>query len=177
MEVNHGRCFHSLAIKTNGSLWAWGKNDYGQLGIGSMLRQNTPQPVVVGSTWSSVAGGGFHTVGIKGDGSLWAWGDNSQGQLGTGDMTQQLSPQAVATGTAWSSTAAGGYHSLAIKPDGSLWTWGNNSFWPAGVWRVVCADMVAAADFGRESVQSDDCRILSYGGDTGRGHQVCLRTI
>jgi len=123
---------HSLAIKADGSLWAWGNNGYGQLGIEGWANQNTPQAVAAGSSWRSVSAGYFHTLAIKSDNSLWAWGYNWNGQLGTGDTTQQSTPQLIAAKTTWTAVAAGIYHSLGIQSDGSLWSWGDSSYGQLG---------------------------------------------
>jgi len=83
---------HTVAVKTDGSLWAWGSNYYGQLGDGTGADRLFP--VLIGNGYSAVAAGIAHTVAVKTNGSLWAWGNNSWGQLGNDDGTgtNQLSP-------------------------------------------------------------------------------------
>ena len=115
---------HSLAIKSDGSLWAWGYNQYGQLGDGTTTERDTPVQVL--TAVAAVAAGGYHTLAIKSDGSLWAWGMNESGQLGDGTTTERHSPVQILTGVA--AVAAGYRHSLALKTDGSLWAWGDN-YW------------------------------------------------
>src|SRR3990170_328103 len=76
--------YHTLAIKSDGTLWAWGYNYYGQLGDGASGGGNyktTPVQIGTGTNWSQIAAGGYHTLAIKSDGTLWAWG-NYYGQLG-----------------------------------------------------------------------------------------------
>jgi alpha-tubulin suppressor-like RCC1 family protein len=73
---------YSLAIKTNGTLWAWGGNSIGQLGDGTDIDKNSPVQISTASNWQSVAASEEHTLAIKTDGTLWAWGANSFGQLG-----------------------------------------------------------------------------------------------
>jgi alpha-tubulin suppressor-like RCC1 family protein len=119
VAANYG---HSVAVKTDGSLWAWGNNGTGQLGDGSKIQRTTP--VQIGTGFASVAAGNMHTVAIKTDGSLWAWGYNGNGQLGDGTTTMQLSPERI--GASYSAVTAGAYHTAAIKTDGSLWGWGSN---------------------------------------------------
>jgi len=114
---------HSLAIKVDGSLWAWGYNGYGQLGNGTTA--NSLIPIQILDEVVSVAAGGEHSLAIKADGTLWAWGDNSIGQLGNNSTTTSRVPIKILDGVV--GVAAGYNHSLAIKADGSLWAWGNNS--------------------------------------------------
>jgi alpha-tubulin suppressor-like RCC1 family protein len=125
--------FHSLGLKSDGSLYVWGANGVGQLGLGNVGDMDTPTKL--GSGWVAIAAGGFHSFGLKDDGSLWAWGQNNVGQLGIGNKTNQNTP--VQVGTGWVAVAAGsqeptgsqepGFHSLGLKSDGSLWAWGNNA--------------------------------------------------
>ncbi|MCK6695286.1 MAG: chromosome condensation regulator RCC1, partial [Thermoanaerobaculia bacterium] len=75
---------HTLAIKNNGTLWAWGSNSLGKLGIGMQRDQYTPVQVGSDSNWAQVTAGGGHSLAIKSDGTLWAWGSNYAGQLGIG---------------------------------------------------------------------------------------------
>jgi hypothetical protein len=111
-----------VALKTDGSLWAWGDNGSGQLGDGT--RTDRLAPVQVGTGFTAVAAGDNHTVAVKADGSLWTWGHNGVGQLGDGSTTQRPSP--VQIGTGFRAVAAGLDHSAAVKADGTLWTWGAN---------------------------------------------------
>ncbi|MCL2504509.1 MAG: hypothetical protein FWE94_07995, partial [Coriobacteriia bacterium] len=130
-DVSGGN-YHSLALKEDGSLWAWGRNDYGQLGIGSTISTSTPVRIGTGTDWKAVSAGFSHSLALKGDGSLWAWGLNDYGQLGDGTITDKSAPVQVGTGTDWKAVSAGQYHSLALKGDGSLWAWGNNYYGQLG---------------------------------------------
>ena len=73
---------HTVAIKHDGTLWAWGDNSYGQLGDGTNVNKTSPKQIGTDNNWSIVNANFHHTVAIKSDGTLWAWGWNSSGQLG-----------------------------------------------------------------------------------------------
>jgi len=115
---------HALAIKTDGSLWAWGNNFEGQLGLGSSAGfQSIPVRVMDGVI--SVKAGDFHSFAIKTDGSLWGWGNNYNGQLGDGTEANRIfTPVKIMDDVL--SVESLDYSSYAIKTDGSLWAWGWN---------------------------------------------------
>ena len=118
---------HVLALRQDGTLWAWGSNESGQLGNGT----TTPQisPIQVGTaTWLSIGLGLYHSSAVRADGTLWTWGTNSNGQLGTGTGLGSLVPVPTQVGTAtnWASVAGGIFHNLALRQDGTLWGWGWN---------------------------------------------------
>lgn len=119
---------HSLAIKTNGTLWAWGYNNNGQLGDGTTLDKTVPMQIGTDTDWTDVAGGGKHTVALKANGTLWTWGDNYYGQLGDGTNTDRHVPQQIGSSTDWVAIAIGLNHTIALKANGTLWAWGNNTF-------------------------------------------------
>lgn len=116
------------AVKTDGSLWLWGRGDNGQLGNDSILHRSSPvQTVSNVTTWKQVSLGGSVSSAIKTDGTLWLWGQNPNGQLGTNDITSRSSPvQTVSGGTNWKQASAGTFNAGAVKTDGSLWLWGRN---------------------------------------------------
>jgi len=120
--------WNAAAIKTDGTLWSWGYNGYGQLGDNTAVNKSSPvQPTGGGTNWKQVACG-YHTAAIKTDGTLWSWGYNSNGQLGDNTVVSKSSPvTTVAGGTNWKQVACGYTHTAAIKTDGTLWTWGSNS--------------------------------------------------
>jgi alpha-tubulin suppressor-like RCC1 family protein len=121
---------HSLAIKTDGTLWAWGSNYFGQLGIGTSgpyAHKSSPVQVGALTTWSKIAAGGSFSLGITTDGKLWAWGFNGNGRLGTGNTTNRSSPTQIGSLTTWSNVFAGNGSCFAIKTDGTLWAWGVNN--------------------------------------------------
>ena len=123
---------HTVAIKKDGSLWAWGKNDNGQLGDGTTNEKDVSVQIGSDTNWDFISAGGSHTVAIKTDGSLWAWGNNNDGQLGDDTQENRNVPVRIGFDADWAFVSAGGNHTLAIKTDGSLWAWGNNSFGQLG---------------------------------------------
>ena len=117
---------HTVAVKTDGSLWAWGYNNYGELGDGTTIDKNAPVRIGSDTNWSFVTAGTHHTMAVKDDGSLWAWGWNYSGQLGDGITTYKNIPTQIGTDTDWLIVTAGMLYTTAVKADGSLWAWGYN---------------------------------------------------
>lgn len=123
---------HRAAIKTDGTLWLWGRNNNGQLGVyfdsfnNTMDRELPVETVAGGSNWVQVSSGYGHTAAIKSDGTLWLWGYNYDGQLGDNTRTRRSSPvQTIAGGNNWKYVSCGSRTTAAIKKDGTLWMWGN----------------------------------------------------
>ena len=116
------------AIKTDGTLWMWGYNEYGQLGTNNRTTYNSPvQTVSTATTWKQVSTCVGTTAAIKTDGTLWTWGYNAYGQLGNNSILSRSSPGlTVAGGTTWRQISLSQQHAAAIKTDGTLWTWGIN---------------------------------------------------
>ncbi len=123
-----GGHYHSVALKPDGTLWAWGNNSSGQLGDKTHLDVSVPK--VVGSNFMAVAAGELHTVAIKTDGGLWTWGGNANGQLGNNSTVSTNEPKQIDTG--YKAVAVGRSHALAIKTDGNLLGWGSNSYGQLG---------------------------------------------
>ncbi|MBN9283479.1 MULTISPECIES: T9SS type A sorting domain-containing protein [unclassified Flavobacterium] len=117
---------NSFAFRPDGTLWTWGRNQYGQLGDGTKLERLAPIQVVSAVGWKEIAPARMHTVGLKHDGTLWSWGNNEVGQLGAGTAPEGLVPVQVGTATDWKTISGGNLHTLALKNDGTLWGWGNN---------------------------------------------------
>lgn len=128
----------TVALKTDGTLWAWGGNDYGQLGNGTVV--SAAQPVQVLDQVTAVSAGDYHVAAIRadgtlwtwgdnlygqlGDGTLWTWGDNLYGQLGDGTRDSVSAPHQVLADVRFA--VMGDYHAAAISTDGTLYTWGSN---------------------------------------------------
>tara|TARA_B100000427_G_C15457332_1_gene572464 strand:+ start:43 stop:1281 length:1239 start_codon:yes stop_codon:yes gene_type:complete len=130
------------AIKTDGTLWVWGRNDNGNLGLnqpGAWMDPMRSSPTQIGSAtnWTAVAGGEEFFLARKSNGELWSWGYNAQGSLGqnsTNPDNNGISSPVQIPGTTWSNDIVGsGGASFAIKTDGTLWAWGVNNDGQLGV--------------------------------------------
>ena len=113
---------HSLALKSDGTVYAWGRNQYGQLGDGTYNGRASPVSVSGLANITSIAAGGYHSLAVKTDGTVWAWG-----RAGSGTPTETLTPIQVSGLANIQTVAAGDYHSMALKTDGTVWCWGNGS--------------------------------------------------
>jgi alpha-tubulin suppressor-like RCC1 family protein len=119
---------HSLALKTDGTVWAWGRNDRGEVGTGMTTTKGITLPVQVTglNSMTAVSGGDCHSISLKSDGTVWSWGCNDRGQLGDGTWVDKSTPVRVNGLTNVIFVTARDYHNAAIKSDGSVWTWGWN---------------------------------------------------
>ena len=125
--------FHfSLAIKSDGTLWATGENGSGQLGLGDTVDRDEWEQVGVDDTWIDVACGRYFSMAIRSDGTLWGTGGNNYGQLGLNDLVQRTSFTQVA-GTSWERVECGHTFSVARKTDDTLWSTGYNFYGQLGL--------------------------------------------
>ncbi|CAE7789677.1 UVR8 [Symbiodinium sp. CCMP2456] len=127
--------WHTAAITDSGELWTWGRNFYGQLGVGDTKDRHTPVKVSVnGQKIVAVAAGDWHTAAITDSGELWTWGSNNHGQLGVGDIKDRHAPVKVSVnGEKIVAMAAGYMHTAASTDSGEVWTWGRNNYGQLGV--------------------------------------------
>jgi alpha-tubulin suppressor-like RCC1 family protein len=127
----------AFAIKTDGTLWAWGSNAYGQIGDNTSTNRSSPVQVGTLTNWATVSNGGYGALAVKTDGTLWAWGWGQDGQLGDGSIISKSSPVQVGTLTNWSKASLGASHAVAVKTDGTIWSWGTGSFGQLGTGSTV----------------------------------------
>ncbi len=167
---------HALAVASDGTVWAWGRNDYGQLGKGtssSTYPVSGQYPVRAGALVGvqAVAAGYFHSLALKSDGTVWAWGHNDDGQLGDGTNSDRLSPVQVSGLTEVRAVAArmidfaypaGPEFSLALKQDGSVWMWGQPNV--AGVAASTVPTQIATLP-GATAIAAGDGHILVLAGN------------
>ena len=123
---------HYVAVTSDGEMWSWGGNDYGQCGQNNDVPGGISSPIQIGSdtTWNHGSHGDNRSLAVKTDGTLWSWGYNAQGALGHNNLTSYSSPVQI-PGTTWATAYGSLYSSLnvqsAIKTDGTLWIWGYNT--------------------------------------------------
>ena len=118
------------AIKTDGTLWSWGYNRFGMIGVNNMTQYSSPAQIP-GTTWRTIFRcdyGGAQQIATKTDGTLWTWGEDEEGSLGLNQAgsTKYSSPVQI-PGTSWASAKTTGYTSIATRTDGTLWMWGKNA--------------------------------------------------
>jgi alpha-tubulin suppressor-like RCC1 family protein len=125
----------SFGTRTDGSLWTWGLNTNGQLGLGDTTPRSSPVQVGSLTNWAQIAiatyngsvSGTSAAGAVKNDGSLWTWGYNVNGQCGQGNTTNLSSPVQVGLLNNWKQLACGYLNMIGVKTDGTLWSWGYNS--------------------------------------------------
>ena len=141
----------AVAIKSNGTLWAWGKATHG-LGNGTLVYASSPVQIGALTTWSNVGGNGRTTYAIKNDGTLWAWGSDSFGLLGVGTRSISMSsPVQVGAETYWSQATGGDTISFALTTAGTLFSWGNNGTGALGQNTPIALDRSSPVQIGTDT--------------------------
>ena len=139
VQVSSGNLF-SAALEANGSVWTWGRNNLGQLGIGTTVNQSVPQRVSLPAPAVQIYAGGNvgddgHMAALLSNGQVMEWGSDASGQLGNGVLARSfLTPQPVSIppDVRFTSVAAGGSDSFAIDSHGGLWAWGTQNYGDLG---------------------------------------------
>ena len=130
---------HTLAVGSDGHVYAWGDNSKGELGDGTTINKNTPVRIteneaIKGKTFISVSAGTTFSMALASDGTVYTWGDNSRGELGNGSTTDPDSSVPVKANLNVTITAisAGYWHAMALSSDGTIYTWGDNEYGQLG---------------------------------------------
>lgn len=140
-EVSGGSS-HSLGVKEDGTLWAWGRNNLGQLGNGTLTNQLIPIQIGTDNNWKIVSAGDWHSMAIKTDGTLWGWGNNAFYQLGDGTNIIKYFPTQIGTSNDWKFVDTGAKYTIALKTNGTLWVCGSNSQYVLGNGNVAPYQMI-----------------------------------
>ena len=187
VQASAGHKF-SLGLGSDGKIYSWGDNSYGQLGIGNKDNDshsspepvNMPQNAPAGFTWKQEAAASLHALGIGSDGNLYSWGNNDHGQLGDGTMTEKYTPvkvtlpKGVPSGFTWKQMNGWGWHSLALGSDNLLYSWGTNGRGEVGTGstseEILTAVRVATpqgvpSNFTWKQFQMGDYSSLAVGSD------------
>lgn len=167
---------HNLALRASGTVWAWGREDKGQLATSpSKRRQFDPVRVPSLPFTTSIATGGKHSLALTSDGSVWAWGDNEYGQLGTDPAllseTYNVVPTQIPNLTGVQALAGGPSHSLVLHNGGTVWAWGQNNSGQLGNGQTGGFVHTPAQIPGLNNIQA-----IAVGGDFAfRGYNLALR--
>jgi hypothetical protein len=166
---------HSLALRSDRTVWAWGWNGEGQLGDGTTTQRSTPVQVNGLTGVTAVAAGSDHSLALRNDGTVWAWGSNSSGKLGDGTTTNASTPIQVSGLSGVTAIAAGSSHSLAVRGDGTVWAWGegqwdqlgsettHQSSTPLQVSSLTGMTAIAAGEYHNLAIR-DDGTVWAWGG-------------
>jgi alpha-tubulin suppressor-like RCC1 family protein len=128
-----GTGWYPLVLDLQQQVWAWGLNNFRQLGDSCTINQSSPVSVVGDITnWCQVSTGKSYSLALKADGTAWTWGCNNEGQLGDGTIVDKSSPVQVVGISNWCQVSAGRYQSIALRADGTAWAWGRNNFGQLG---------------------------------------------
>jgi alpha-tubulin suppressor-like RCC1 family protein len=123
-----GAAQYALGIQSPGTLWAWGSNVFGNLGLGDLTQRSSLVQVGALTNWTAVSTGYYHVLAIQSPGTLWAWGTNTAGQFGNNSTGDSSSPIQIGTISYWTQVCAGVNNSIGIQSNGTLWAWGSN-YW------------------------------------------------
>jgi alpha-tubulin suppressor-like RCC1 family protein len=162
-------CFHSAAVRTNGTIWTWGDSSVGQLGNNTIIGKSSPVSIVGGFTdWCQVSAGNKHTAAVRTNGTIWTWGYGFLGILGDNTIANKSSPVSVLGGfTDWCQVSAGSYHTAAVRTNSTIWTWGDSSVGQLGDNTIVSKSSPVSVVGGF----TDWCQVSA-----GNQHTAAVRT-
>jgi alpha-tubulin suppressor-like RCC1 family protein len=163
-----GAVDHAMAITADGGLWAWGRNDFGQLGDGTSTTRSTPQRVNGLADVISAAAGTSHSVAATRSGSVWVWGNNDRRELSEGGPSKILMPFQVGRLEQVIQVAAGRNFNLALKRDGTVWAWGTSDAGELGdgttIVRSSALPVTGLTDIVSISAANDQARAVKSDG-------------
>ncbi len=177
----------TCGVKQAGTLYCWGANNRGQLGLGGGAQQWSPRQVGDSTKWKQVSVGWMHACGVRTNGKLFCWGDGDRGQLGTGGRSGAWVPERVGSSENWVSVTTGGWHSCGVREDGSAWCWGLNDLGQLGIgaegWRTqptpvdsrrswVALDATWSSTCGLDAAGRISCWGLNDQGQVGDGSRT-----
>lgn len=139
---------YGLTLRSDGSVWAWGTNQVGEVGLGTNTLVLWPTRIASVTNAVSISAGSLHSLAVQSNGTVWAWGLNSDGRLGSGNFSTASNPVAVTRITNAIAVSAGGSHSLALLANGSVMAWGANNGGQLGTGNTVSTNQpIAAGNF------------------------------
>ena len=164
---------HSLALKADGRVFSWGRNDLAALGDNTIVNKSSPIQVIGQSDFVAISTGA-HSLALKSDGRVYSWGNGTNGELGDNTIINKSSPVQVVGQSDFVAISAGLFHSLALKADGRVFSWGYNFYSQLGdntaasksspVQVIGQSDFVAVSGDGYHSLAlKADGRVYSWG--------------
>lgn len=156
--------FHSIALKTDGTLWVWGLNSQGQLGDGTNINKLIPTQIGT-NDWKLISAGSAFSVAIKNNGDIYTCGQNNNGELGDGTIVNKNTFNLIYSGANWKLISSGTNRTIAIKNDDTLWGWGSNSTGSLGSGTII--NILTPTQINA----SNDWKTVSCGG----GHALALK--
>lgn len=161
----------TFAAKTDGTLLAWGSNNFGQLGDGTTIARTMPATVtgIDATAIASIQAGSNFTIMLKSDGTVWSWGNNSAGALGDGTTTNRYAPARVSVLSGVTAIAAGSSSAYALAADGTVWAWGDNYFGQIGngstATRTIPAPLPVSGLSGVTAIAAGGSHVLAQTAD------------
>lgn len=131
-QIVDGGNGHAIVLDSLGQVWTIGRNDYGQLGDGSLINSNIPIKVKNLKSIQAISRGYDHSIALDSSGHLYLWGRNNYGQLGCSDVYDHSTPQKLQNHDHFIAIEGGHWHTLGLKDDGLVWAWGHNYFGELG---------------------------------------------